>query len=1465
MSPFSRSSHTPTDRAASVKPEASGSGQVSDDDDFALQTLATDSPAGDTPASAARGNRAESSSEAPSVPLQKRRRVTRACDECRRKKIKCDGKQPCTHCQVYSYDCTYDKPSNRRRNPAPQYIEALENKLSRAETLLRKFMPDVDLNDSSLDPAVQQEFRMREQARLRAAATKGKHSSSSSSLDAQLHSMIETVGQLDLDERGDYDFQGNSSGTVFFKRMKEHFRSLLGRDYQIPFLPRPPRPAVMATLDSPRPSSGSRMPASHSSGIYDLPPKQRALALCSESLNNATCLLRIVHIPSFYKMLDGLYEKPADSMGKEDKRSLALAYSVMALGSMYNIPEKDGTGATPYKISVDEAVKYYSAARVLLQDITECRDLTSLQALLFMILFIQSISNLSTCYGFVGIALRSALRMGLHRHLPHIKLNPIESETRKRVFYICRQMDTYVSALLGFPLLLNDEDIDQPLPTPVDDQFITKDAILIPPPGTPSFFEAFNAHVKLMDILGKVVKHIYPLKGIEQNEGEGSGQPYASYMISYGKVKEMEKELQQWNEELPVTWRPDSEGSVEVVRVRNLLRFAYAHVQMVLYRPFLHYVSPRISAGKDVNERAYACGAAGISVARNIVHIGTEMRKQVSLVGPYWFTLFTEFFAIISLVFFVLENQEKPGSVEILADAVAGKEMISKLSGKSLVADRISSSLTMLFDQLPDNLKEVKARTVPSRKRPASESQASGASIPLPSIFSAESTHAEPIKAGRSQGVSSKKAGKAPARPVAQDTPVNDLPQPELGGSFASSFQFSPLNLTIPSPDSVTAAALHEASPMDLQPQVFGASNPIHQLDAVMFPSDDPLAYPNQPLVDFGTHQPGIPSASPGEISHDPSQFYMHNFYEGIEGQLMGPLPPYLMQSQAQLGFNFPAQMYSDPMLQQMHTLEHRQSQAHAQLPGHSQSGRQRGQQSRGIEDLLANTLIGFPKDLHDCLKVGLLTSRAAHISRSRPSLYVYSDHTPPTCWMLSLLYSSETTSYIDYNLVVLDEFDALYIGTNRHPKLHARKVAKQLGTENGIIYLPGQLESTWEDSDQGPPFRQRRYFYYMTGANFPGCSVTYDIAADKLTLWIPFTPPATILWFGNTPSPEDCLTKSDVHDVKYIGELASYLGARLATVKTLYALRPSQLPRFEGFEQMKPSIKVDVTSLQPAIDEARLIKSDYEIAMIRRANDISSAAHKKAAMLMYGMKNECEIEAAFLQACTAANAHSQAYPVIAGSGVNASTLHYEANNESLAGRQIVVLDAGAEWNCYASDVTRTLPIGPRYKFTAEAKAVYDLVHKMQEECIQRIKPGVVFRDLQLHATLVAVQGLLDLGILRNGTAEEIFKNGTGAAFFPHGLGHHVGLDVHELHNTLRTGMIVTVEPGVYFCRPYVEAYFLRREEHARYIDAEVLDRYWAVGGARVEDDVLVTEAGYEVLTTAPKGEELLKLMGYAA
>lgn len=195
---------------------------------------------------------------------------------------------------------------------------------------------------------------------------------------------------------------------------------------------------------------------------------------------------------------------------------------------------------------------------------TECRDLTSLQALLFLILFLQSTSNLSGCYAFLGIASRAALRMGLHRHLPQANFTPLVTELRRRIFYFIRQLDIYCSALLGFPVLLHDEDVDQQLPTEVDDEFITDEGIQQPPPGTDgSFFQAFNAHSRLMGILMKVVKYIYPLKGSEACASQGSA---ATYAIEFRRIKEIENDLHLWRDQLPERWRPSLDGPIEVTR-----------------------------------------------------------------------------------------------------------------------------------------------------------------------------------------------------------------------------------------------------------------------------------------------------------------------------------------------------------------------------------------------------------------------------------------------------------------------------------------------------------------------------------------------------------------------------------------------------------------------------------------------------------------------------------------------------------------------------------------------------------------------------------------------------------------------------------------------------------------------------------------------------------------------------------
>lgn len=182
-----------------------------------------------------------------------------------------------------------------------------------------------------------------------------------------------------------------------------------------------------------------------------------------------------------------------------------------------------------------------------------------------MIMFLQATSNLSACYAFVGIALRSALRIGLHRHLPHKAINPIDQELRRRIFYVIRQMDIYVSTLLGFPLLLNAEDVDQAFPTEVDDQYVTLKGIIQPPPGTCSFYAAFNAHTRLMDILTKITKYVYPMKGVNQSVIKGDTAT-STYLISYRQIKEIEADLHNWYERLPEMWRPSPDGPIEVIR-----------------------------------------------------------------------------------------------------------------------------------------------------------------------------------------------------------------------------------------------------------------------------------------------------------------------------------------------------------------------------------------------------------------------------------------------------------------------------------------------------------------------------------------------------------------------------------------------------------------------------------------------------------------------------------------------------------------------------------------------------------------------------------------------------------------------------------------------------------------------------------------------------------------------------------
>lgn len=207
-------------------------------------------------------------------------------------------------------------------------------------------------------------------------------------------------------------------------------------------------------------------------------------------------------------------------------------------------------------------MKFFRNTKAMI-DITDCRDLVTLQTIIFMIMFLQAASNLSTCYSYIGVALRSALRLGLHRNVSH-NFSPIESECRRRTFWTIRKMDTYVSALLGFPRMLYDSDIDQDMPIEVDDSFILKTQILPQPEGKISLSAACNQHTKLMYVLAKVIQFIYPTKGIEQSTT--SGESRSTYSISHNKIREIEKDLQDWLDELPMALRPGDETDSDMTR-----------------------------------------------------------------------------------------------------------------------------------------------------------------------------------------------------------------------------------------------------------------------------------------------------------------------------------------------------------------------------------------------------------------------------------------------------------------------------------------------------------------------------------------------------------------------------------------------------------------------------------------------------------------------------------------------------------------------------------------------------------------------------------------------------------------------------------------------------------------------------------------------------------------------------------
>ncbi|KAK9722260.1 hypothetical protein K7432_002801 [Basidiobolus ranarum] len=429
--------------------------------------------------------------------------------------------------------------------------------------------------------------------------------------------------------------------------------------------------------------------------------------------------------------------------------------------------------------------------------------------------------------------------------------------------------------------------------------------------------------------------------------------------------------------------------------------------------------------------------------------------------------------------------------------------------------------------------------------------------------------------------------------------------------------------------------------------------------------------------------------------------------------------------------------------------------------------------------------------------------------------------------------------------------------------KVNNRKVAKNLGVDAGVIYLKGHVNTVKFDSDTELPFDQDPYFFYMTGVEQPGYEFLYDIESDKAVLFAPRIPEDDIVWIGSPETNEQLKERYDVDEVKYTDDLTVFL--KELSPKSVYVLNGTDASHLAEFQA-----SVEETKLEEALKEARMFKSEFELEVMRISNKISSDAHIALMKKIKPGMNERELQALFEYECNRHGSMRQAYLPIMAYSNNAATLHYGRNNcEMPDGSHLFLVDAGGEYHRYASDITRTYPVGGKY--TDDAKTIYSIVLDMQKQVLDALKPGVKWEDMHRLASRIACEGLKKCGILK-GDVDEMIAKFVPAAFYPHGLGHSIGIDTHDvggypkgvekinepgirylrMRRDLKPGMVVTVEPGVYFCDAIIEP-FLKNPETAKYFDIPTLDRFRKVGGVRIEDNVVIKEDSIENLTTVPK------------
>lgn len=410
---------------------------------------------------------------------------------------------------------------------------------------------------------------------------------------------------------------------------------------------------------------------------------------------------------------------------------------------------------------------------------------------------------------------------------------------------------------------------------------------------------------------------------------------------------------------------------------------------------------------------------------------------------------------------------------------------------------------------------------------------------------------------------------------------------------------------------------------------------------------------------------------------------------------------------------------------------------------------------------------------------------------------------------------------------------------------------------EPNSIAILASANPVLRNGDTEFAFRQSSDLYYLTGFREPHAVLVLipGRTQGQCLLFCQEKDPLKELWNGKLLGPEAATQVLGVDDAFPIGDIDDILPGLIEGRERVYYA----MGKDEGFDhRVMEWVKVirgkvrsgaqspgEFLMLDHLLHEMRLIKSKAELAVMRESGQIAVRAHKRAMKTCRPGMYEYQLEAEYLHEFVRSGCRAPAYNSIVAGGANACILHYTENDRELHDGDLVLIDAGCEFEYYASDITRTFPVNG--KFSPEQKAVYELVLEAQLAAIDKVKPGGHWDDPHNTTVRVLTEGLVDLGLLK-GKVSELIKKEAYKEFYMHRAGHWLGMDVHDVGDykidgkwrELEKGMVMTVEPGLYISPNNTKVH-----------------KKWRGIGVRIEDDVAVTAKGFEVLTAGlPKTVE---------